>query len=79
MTNQGNIETIVVKGEAITLSLLVWRRFKRQSTGFVERVLDLNPGLADLGPIIPVGTSIRFPVDAPELQKKERNIVHLWD
>ena len=79
MTNQGNIETIVVKGEAITLSLLVWRRFKKQSTGFVERVLDLNPGLADLGPIIPVGTAIRFPVDAPELQKKERNIVHLWD
>lgn len=79
MTYSGNTETVVVKGEAITLSLLVWRRFKRQSTGFLERVLDMNPGLADLGPIIPVGTSIIFPIDAPELKKKERNIVHLWD
>ncbi|MBX8785235.1 tail protein X (plasmid) [Pseudochrobactrum algeriensis] len=79
MIYTGNTETVVVKGEAITLSLLVWRRFKRQSMGFVERVLDMNPGLADIGPIIPVGTSIRFPIDAPELKNKERNVVHLWD
>ena len=79
MTYSGNTETVVVKGEAITLSLLVWRRFKRQSTGFLERVLDMNPGLADLGPIIPVDTFIIFPIDAPELKNKERNVVHLWD
>ncbi|KAB0538206.1 phage tail protein X [Pseudochrobactrum saccharolyticum] len=79
MIYTGNTETVVVKGEAITLSLLVWRRFKRQSMGFVERVLDMNSGLADIGPIIPVGTSIRFPIDAPELKNKERNVVHLWD
>ncbi|MDP8250649.1 tail protein X [Pseudochrobactrum saccharolyticum] len=79
MIYAGNTETVVVKGEAITLSLLVWRRFKRQSMGFVERVLDMNSGLADIGPIIPVGTSIRFPIDAPELKNKERNVVHLWD
>ena len=79
MNYTGNIETVVVKGEAITLSLLVWRRFKKQSTGFVERVLDMNPSLADLGPIIPVGTSIIFPIEAPELKNKERKIVHLWD
>ncbi len=79
MIYTGNTETVVVKGEAITLSLLVWRRFKRQSMGFVERVLDMNHGLADIGPIIPVGTSIRFPINAPELKNNERNVVHLWD
>lgn len=79
MMHLGNTETIVVKGEAITLSLLVWRRFKRQNTGFVERVLDINPGLADLGPILPVGTSVVFPIDPPKVQRKERNVVHLWD
>lgn len=79
MMQAGNTETIVVKGEAITLSLLVWRRFKRQNTGFVEHVLDINPGLADLGPILPVGTSIIFPIDPLEVQRKERNVVHLWD
>ncbi|KAB2669026.1 phage tail protein [Ochrobactrum sp. LMG 5442] len=79
MSYQGNAETIVVKGEAITLPLLVWRRFKRQPSGFVERVLDLNPGIADLGPFLPVGTEILFPVDAPELETKERDTVHLWD
>lgn len=79
MTYQGNAETIVVKGEGITLSLLVWRRFKRKTAGYVERVLDINPGLADLGPILPVGTAVVLPLDAEELRPEDPKVVKLWD
>lgn len=72
-------EEIRIEGEAITLSLLIWRRFKSHRPGFVERVLDMNPGLADLGPILPVGTMVKIPLDAPELPQTERPAVRLWD
>ena len=79
MNGTGNMETIIVKGDAITLSLLVWRRFKKQNTGYLERVLDLNPGIADHGVFLPVGTEVKFPVDIEENKPRERNVVHLWD
>lgn len=49
-------QTVTVEGDALTLSLIVWRRFKRPMPGLVEAILDTNPGLADLGPILPLGT-----------------------
>lgn len=79
MAYAGNTEVITVEGEGITLALLVWRRFKKQATGYVERVLSINPGLADLGIFIPVGTKVIFPIDAPENKTRERNVVQLWD
>lgn len=72
-------EKIVVKGDDIALDLLLWRRFKSYRPGFVERVLDANPGLADLGPILPIGTEVTVPLDAPELKPAERPVVRLWD
>lgn len=73
------IEEIRVEGDAITLSLLVWRRFKTRTPGLVERALDLNPGLADKGVVIPVGTVVRIPVDAPDKPPEQRQVVRLWD
>lgn len=79
MTEATDIETIVVKGDAIPLDLLVWRRFQRRTPGVVERALALNPGLADLGLMIPVGTAVVIPVDAPNREPERRNVVRLWD
>lgn len=39
------------------------------------RVLDANPGLADLGPVYPAGLLIRLPAPAP---KAARRTVRLW-
>lgn len=58
-------ETITVEGEFIAVSLLVWRRFKRPMPGLVEQILDINTGLADLGPYIPVGTPVTIPIPTP--------------
>jgi len=59
------VEPITIEGEFITVSLIVWRRFKRPMPGLVEKIHDINPGLADLGAHLPVGTSFDMPVPMP--------------
>lgn len=61
-------EQVTVEGDDLTLSLIVWRRFKRPMPGQVEAILDQNPGLADLGPTLPVGTVFQMPVPVPRDQ-----------
>lgn len=43
----------------------VRRRYRRRTPGLVEKALDLNPWLADLGPYLRIGTIIRVPFDQP--------------
>lgn len=61
-----------------TLDALCWRHYGRTGT-VVEAVLAANPGLADLGPVVPHGT----PIDLPELgaasQANTTRLVQLWD
>lgn len=71
------IERVTVGGDAITLSLLVWRRFRRPMPGLVETILDRNPGLADLGPILPVGTVLNLPVPTPR-EPQLLDPIRLW-
>ncbi len=59
-----------------TLDALCWRHYGR-TAGVVEQVLDANPGLADLGPIIPHGTLVHLP-DQP-VRAEQRQVVNLWD
>lgn len=74
-------DTITVAGEAITLPLLVWRRFRRPMLGMVERILAMpeNYGLADLPPVLPVGTRVVIPIDEETSKVKAREVVQLWD
>lgn len=58
-------ERVVVQGEGLTVSLLVWRRFKRPMPGLVEQVFERNPNLSDLGPFLPVGTEVLLPIPTP--------------
>jgi len=70
-------QTVTVEGDALTVSLIVWRRFKRPTPGLVEKILDANPGLADLGPILPLGTVFEMPVPiAPD--HKVLDPIRLW-
>lgn len=77
MTISIEIETYVVDGD-VMLDNLIWRRYRRQTPGLVERALDLNPGLAALGPYIPHGTVIRLPVE-PAPSTRFVPVVKLWD
>lgn len=71
-------ETIVkVGGEGVSVDLLIWRRYKRPTFGLLEQVLDNNPGLAALGPILPVGTLVKLPTVKPP-PVPELAVVRLW-
>lgn len=59
-----------------TVDALVWRNYGR-TTGLVERVLAANPGLADLGAVLPNGTLVNLPDAAP--QAEQTQMVNLWD
>lgn len=71
------IETVTVKGDGLTVSVIVWRRFKRPMLGLVEAVYDLNPGLADLGQTLPVGTSFQMPIPIPR-EQQVLDPIRLW-
>lgn len=73
-----NAETIIkVAGDGVSVDLLIWRRYKRPMPGLLERVLDINPGLAALGPILPVGTPVKLPTVKPP-PVPELAVVRLW-
>ena len=57
------------------LDWICWRHYGR-TDGTVEAVLEANPGLADLGPVLPLGTEVLLP-DLPD--PTETPLVRLWD
>lgn len=63
------IEPVTVAGDALTVSLIVWRRFRRAMPGLVDQIYDMNVGLADLGPVLPVGTTFNMPIPIPREQQ----------
>lgn len=58
-----------------TVDLICYRHYGR-TAGVTEFVLASNPGLADLGPVLPHGTPVELPDLPPPAQEK---IVQLWD
>ncbi|MCE8015905.1 phage tail protein [Halomonas sp. MCCC 1A17488] len=59
-----------------TVDALCYRHFGR-TQGITEQVLELNPGLATLGPVLPQGTAVRLPDLTPTPQRPPA--VQLWD
>lgn len=58
-----------------TLDEIVWRHYPRTVANALERVLGANPGLADHGPILPLGTVIQLPDLEPSTVEES---VRLW-
>ncbi len=55
---------------------LICHRHLRQTQGVTEAVLSLNPGLAGMGPVIPMGTTVTLPDVA---EQPTTNTINLWD
>ncbi|USQ97234.1 tail protein X [Caulobacter sp. RL271] len=68
-------EVVRVDIEGLTLSRFLWRRYRKPTPGLAEAVLDANPGLADVGPVLPLGRLITIPTVAT----KTVEVVQLWD
>ena len=66
--------TIIKSSEGDLLDLLAWGVYGNLNRT-VERVLDVNPGLADIGQPYPAGLLITFP-DLPAAV--DQGVVRLW-
>lgn len=55
---------------------LICQRHLRTTAGTVEATLALNPGLAELGPILPLGTPVTLPAQPA---RATTNTLKLWD
>lgn len=77
MFNRAIYETYRLDGDALPLDLIVWRRYRRQTPGLVEAILDMNQGLAAQGPLIARGTTIKMPIDKPATPAQVA-LVRLW-
>ncbi|MBW5878730.1 tail protein X [Yersinia enterocolitica] len=58
-----------------TVDALCWRYYGR-TEGVTEAVYQANPGLAELGPMLPTGHWLELP-NATE--PAQQNIIQLWD
>jgi phage tail protein X len=59
-----------------TIDYIAWKYYGTQTGRVVEQLADANPGLADLGPVLPAGVIVTL----PDLQlETEVNQVRLWD
>lgn len=70
---------VEVREDGMTVDLLCWQLLGRTAE-VTEAVLRANPGLAELGPILPLGTNVEIP-EALErgTGQRVRKVVHLWD
>ena len=72
--------TVVRAQQGDTLDRICLRHYGR-TQGVTEAALEANPSLAELGPILPIGTSITLP-DAPTQASAgiaAQQLVNLWD
>jgi phage tail protein X len=68
---------IAVARAGETVDALCWRILGR-TAAVTEQVLARNPGLADLGPVLPAGLEVDLP-DQVDLAIPRRQTVKLWD
>lgn len=54
----------------------ICQRHYGYTSGITEKVLNTNPGLADLGPVLPIGQKILLPRFQPQQTK---TTIKLWD
>nr|WP_159159291.1 tail protein X [Aeromonas veronii] len=58
-----------------TLDYIAWKFYETLEGRVVEQLLDANPGIADLGPVLPSGVLVNMPDIAPQQQEQG---VRLW-
>lgn len=59
-----------------TLDALLWREAALGPAALAS-VLEANPGIAGLGPILPAGTTVTVPATAPTADTLP--LINLWD
>lgn len=68
----------VIASQGDTVDLICQRHYG-QTANVTEQVYAANPGLADLGPILPMGTPITLPDFSTQPAASDSGLVNLWD
>lgn len=74
------IETIVVRAEdGLPLDLILWRRYGVRGRELITNgeIFAVNPGIAELGPLVPAGTEVVIP-DLPAESRTPQKLVTLF-
>lgn len=73
--------TTTVEQVGLTLNLLLFRVFGQveDESALLSAALRLNPGLAALGPILPLQTVVILPEAPPPRRAGARRVVNLFD
>ncbi|MBB5703618.1 phage tail protein X [Ochrobactrum daejeonense] len=72
------MQTVIVRGEGITLDLLLWRAYGVRGRSLLESALSLNVDMARLGTVIPMGTEVILPDLPPDNAGQPREVVSLF-
>ncbi len=65
-----------ITSDGDTADYIAWKHYGTQEGSVVEQLVDANPGLADLGPVLSAGVLVIL----PEIQMATDNkVVRLWD
>jgi phage tail protein X len=70
------LSVVHITRQGETVDLACWLHYRR-TREVTERVLAVNPGLAALGPVLPIGTRIGMPVI--DARPAAPPLVKLWD
>ena len=65
----------IISSQGDTVDSICYRKYG-YTKGVVEQVLEANRGLATLGPILPIGTSVILPDVSTKPEQKK---INLWD
>lgn len=64
----------IISQQKDTVDAICWKAYG--TTAMTEKVLMANPGLADYGPVLPVGLTVTLPEQDAFLEKPT---LKLWD
>ena len=70
-------DTVTVEADGLTLDLVLWRAHGVAGQALLEETLDINPGLAAMGPYLPIGTRLRMP-GPPRTSPRTEDVVTLF-
>lgn len=70
--------TITVQRPRTTLDLLLWRQHGVAGPAQLEEALEANPGLADLGLELPMGTVVMLPEMPAAAPSQATRVVDLF-